>query len=85
MKKSSFKILGYTAVLASLSIAAACSDDDTATVAPVNPVTEGRFITVAGALMQDEAGDGSGGTMVYSMTKEEARNPECSINVYESG
>jgi hypothetical protein len=35
--------------------------------------------------MGTNPGDGNGGTMVYSVTQEEARNPEVRINVYEDG
>lgn len=51
------------------------------------PDTE-RWITVAGALMGAEngtPGDGNGGTMVYSISYEDAKNPEKTINVYNDG
>lgn len=60
-----------------------CSDDD-----PIDPVDNGdtdRWITVAGALMGTNPGDGNGGTMVYAISKEDARNPEMSVSVYEDG
>lgn len=44
-----------------------------------------RWITVSGAKMQDEAGDGDGGTMVFSMTVDEARDPKYSVNVFDQG
>src|SRR5690606_8632348 len=47
--------------------------------------TQDRWITVAGALMQDEAGDGNGGTKVYSVSKTDAKNPDVTIDVYENG
>lgn len=85
MKKNAFRLLAFGVFAGALSIFASCSDDDSKATNPVNPVTEGRWITLAGALMQDEPGDGSGGTMVYSISKEDARNPEFAVNVYESG
>src|SRR5690606_20449196 len=45
----------------------------------------GRWITVAGALMLENPGDGSGGTKVYAVSKDDARNPEVSISVYDDG
>ena len=81
MKNSKVALLG--SVLTTLVFATSCSEDDQKN--PVNPVTEGRTITVAGALMQDAAGDGNGGTMVYAMSKENAKNPDFSVNVYDSG
>ncbi|MDR1585196.1 MAG: hypothetical protein LBS07_03340, partial [Prevotellaceae bacterium] len=44
-----------------------------------------RWITVAGAKMQTSAGDGNGGTVVYSVSKENAKNPDYSISVYDDG
>ena len=48
------------------------------------PDTE-RWITVAGALMGENAGDGNGGTMVYAVSYEDARDPNFSINVFDNG
>jgi hypothetical protein len=44
-----------------------------------------RWITVSGALMQDEPGDGDGGTMVYSLSAADAKNPNISVNVFDNG
>ncbi len=44
-----------------------------------------RWITISGAKMQTEPGDGDGGTMVFSMTPEEAKNPSFSVNVFDQG
>jgi hypothetical protein len=44
-----------------------------------------RWVTVSGALMQDEAGDGDGGTMVYSISAADAKNPNISVNVFDNG
>lgn len=72
------------AVIAALSFTS-CSKND----GPDNPSNPGgnpeRWITVAGALMGSDPGDGNGGTMVYAVSKEDARNPEVSINVYQDG
>jgi len=47
--------------------------------------TDDRWITISGALMQDEAGDGDGGTMVYSLNPEQAKDPNFSLNVFDQG
>lgn len=44
-----------------------------------------RWLTVSGALMQDEPGDGNGGTRVYSVSTDDARNPDVAINVFDNG
>ena len=67
-----------------MSLISSCSDDDNGS-APANPETENRWITLAGAVMQDEPGDGNGGTMVYAISKENAQDPNFSVDVYESG
>lgn len=79
-----FKLFAGSLVLA--VALTGCGDDDAPqNSAPYNPVSEGRLITVAGALMQTDAGDGNGGTMVYAISKEDARNPDFAVNVYQSG
>jgi len=85
MKKSTFKLLACGLVLTTFALTTSCSSDDNNNAEPVNPETDGRWITVAGALMQTEAGDGNGGTRVYAVSKEDAKNPNISINVYDNG
>ncbi|MFD1604507.1 hypothetical protein ACFSJW_13950 [Flavobacterium artemisiae] len=86
MKKSTFKLLACGLVLTTFALTTSCSSDDNNKEAdPVNPVTEGRWITVAGALMQTDPGDGNGGTRIYSVSKADAKNPDVSINVFDNG
>lgn len=85
MKKSTLKLLASGLVFTTFALTTSCSSDDNKNTDPVNPVTEGRWITVAGALMQTAPGDGNGGTKVFSVSKEEAKNPNFSIDVYEKG
>src|SRR5690606_23196235 len=64
-----------------------CSDDEgQATTEP--PINEGRWITVAEAVRGadgGEPGDGNGGTIVYSISKEDAKNPDKTYDVFENG
>lgn len=86
MKKSTFKLLACGLVLTTFALTTSCSSDDNKNEEQVlPPVAESRWITVAGALMQTTPGDGNGGTRVYSVTKEDAKNPNISINVYDNG
>lgn len=65
-------------------ISTSCDDDET--VDPVDETVDpSRWVTVAGALMGDNPGDGNGGTMIYAVSYEDAINPEVSINLYEDG
>lgn len=84
MKKQFLHFLTLGALMGTVAFTS-CSDDNGG-----DPITdpeeqEDRFITVAGALMGTNPGDGNGGTMVYSVTKEEAKNPETQISVYTDG
>lgn len=84
MRNRFVKLLVFGAVLSAL--ATGCSDDDSnENTAPVNPVTEGRWITVAGARMQTNPGDGNGGTMVYAISKENAQDPNFSVDAFTNG
>lgn len=85
MKKNTFKLFTSSLLVGALALTAACSSDDNNTTEPVNPVTEGRWITVAGALMQTNPGDGNGGTRVYAISKKNAIDPNYSVNVYDQG
>ncbi|MDI9876661.1 hypothetical protein [Flectobacillus rivi] len=80
--KNQFKSLSIIA--AAVFTLSSCAKVDSSE--NVDPITnQDRWITVAGALMSTAPGDGNGGTMVYSVSKEDARNPNVSINVYDKG
>lgn len=80
MKKQFLKLFILGAALA--FPLTGCDDE---TVDPFEPVDTERWITIAGAVMQTNPGDGNGGTMVYAVSYEDARNPDVSINVYDDG
>ena len=88
MKRKFFKLFTLATVLGSL-VLTSCGDDDTngsGTTEP--PITEGRWITVAGAVMgitDGVPGDGNGGTLIYSVGKEDAKDPNKTIDVFENG
>ncbi len=44
-----------------------------------------RWITVAAARMGDNPGDGNGGTLIYSISSEEAKDPTVSIAPFDNG
>jgi len=85
MKKNTFKLFTASLLVGAFALSTACSSDDNNNSEPVNPVTDGRWITVAGALMQTDPGDGNGGTRVYAISKENAIDPNFSVNVYDNG
>jgi len=75
----------FFAAITGAVLLTSCTSDDTADQPTNGGETKDRWITVAGALMQDVAGDGNGGTKVFSVSKEDAKNPEKSIDVYQNG
>ncbi|AWK06398.1 hypothetical protein HYN56_20070 [Flavobacterium crocinum] len=86
MKKNTFKLFTSGLLLGALALTTSCSSsDDNNNSEPVNPITDGRWITVAGALMQTDPGDGNGGTRVYAISKENAIDPNFSVDVYTNG
>lgn len=84
MKKQFFKSILFSTIVGTTFLAS-CTSDDASPADTNNGQTADRWITVAGALMQDEAGDGNGGTKVFSVSKADAKNPDIAINVYENG
>ena len=62
----------------------ACTSDDP-DVDPDPQPTDGRWITVAAARMGDEPGDGNGGTLIYALSSEEAKDPAVSIAPFDNG
>lgn len=83
MKNSFLKSI-FLSAFAGAALFTSCESDDTPGDNNGGQTTD-RWITVAGALMQDNAGDGNGGTKVFSVTKADAKNPETAINVYDDG
>ena len=85
MKNRFFKLLNYAAVVGVMSFSTGCSsDDDPVEPDPVLPA-EGRPITLAGAIMDETPGNGNGGTVLYTISQEDAENPDFEINVFEYG
>jgi hypothetical protein len=85
MKKHFLKFFAGAAVIGLTGLTASCSSDDTATddVDPL-PETE-RFFTVAGAIMDETPGNGNGGTVIYSVSKENVEDPNYEIDVFNDG
>ncbi|MCK0147878.1 hypothetical protein MWU78_19680 [Arenibacter sp. F26102] len=80
-----FKTLATIALTAGLMTA--CSSDDIGgnPDPDPDPIEEARWITVAAAKMGDIPGDGNGGTLIYSVTSNDAKDPTVSIAPFENG
>lgn len=85
MKNQFFTFFRSAAILAGLSLTSCSNDNDGGSDYVPDLGDSSRWITVAGALMGTNAGDGNGGTMVYAVSVDDAKNPEKSINVYDDG
>lgn len=83
MKKQGLNLSLLAGLLMTVALTG-CKDSNTGTDPDTDPNAD-RWITVAGALMGTTPGDGNGGTMVYSVSKEDAKNPNVSISVYDNG
>ncbi len=85
MKKS---ILNYKALafILTFGLLNACSNDVNVVTEPEpEEPTEARWITIAGAKMGEEPGDGNGGTLIYAVSSDDAKDPNVSINPFENG
>lgn len=85
MKRKSMNMKRLALLAISIGVLASCSsDDDSSTDTATNP-NDSRWITVAAAKMGDDPGDGNGGTLIYSVSSEDAKNPEVSIEAFDNG
>ena len=81
-----YKLLAGLALF--MGLMTACSDDEITNDDNTDPGTsidESRWITVAAAKMGTDPGDGNGGTYIYSITSDEAKDPTMSIEPFENG
>ena len=85
MKQQFFKFLMTGLALAAVALTGCNKDDDNQPEPNVDPIETKRWITVSGALMGDNPGDGNAGTMVYSVSYEDAINPDFAISVFDNG
>ncbi|WP_321290574.1 hypothetical protein [uncultured Sunxiuqinia sp.] len=76
------RTLAYAFVIAVL--VASCSSDDDDIINKPDP-TDTRWITVAAARMGENPGDGNGGTLIYAIDSEEAKDPTVSIEPFDNG
>lgn len=97
MKQSflNLRLLAFTFLTAAFFVA--CSSDDSV-IEPepdaeteeeveeeVEDEEESRWITIAAARMGENPGDGNGGTLIYALDSEDAKNPDISIAPFDNG
>lgn len=81
-----FKTLTITILTIGLMVA--CSSDEISEnpdPTDPDPSEDSRWITIAAAKMGDAPGDGNGGTLIYSVSSEDAKDPTKSIEPFENG
>ncbi len=87
MKKQLISLKTLALALGTLALTVSCSDDDSSGAgAPTETKADSdRWITIAGARMGEEAGDGNGGTFIYSLSSENAKNPNVKVETFDYG
>lgn len=89
MKRNFINIGSMVAATIMAGLMASCSSDDNDTTPDPDPdpdpVEVSRWITVAAARMGDSPGDGNGGTLIYAVSSEDAKDPTVSIEPFENG
>lgn len=83
--KNTYKKWLTSALCASVMLVASCKKEGSTPDLPEDLGDSDRWITVSGALMGTNPGDGNGGTRVYSVKLEDAKDPNKSIDVYTNG
>ncbi|MDE3744107.1 hypothetical protein [Maribacter polysaccharolyticus] len=89
MKRTFLNFKTFAATLLNIGLLASCSSDDssleTDTESETGTGEESRWITVAAARMGEDPGDGNGGTLIYSINSEDAKDPTVSIEPFDNG
>ncbi|MBD0823214.1 hypothetical protein [Aestuariibaculum marinum] len=70
--------------LSALLLTVSCSDDSN-DIIDEEKEENSRWITVAAAKMGDNPGDGNGGTLIYSISSDDAKDPTKSIAPFDNG
>lgn len=84
MKNRFFRLLTIGSLLTAFAFVG-CNNDDNATDKEEGRQDGERWITIAGAKHGDNPGDGNGGTMIYSVSEADAKDPNKEIRVFEDG
>ncbi|WP_434037319.1 hypothetical protein [Formosa sp. 4Alg 33] len=89
MKRNFLNFRTIIVATLAMGLISSCSSDDTdGDTDPGNgtdPGTDTRWITVAGARMGETPGDGNGGTLIYSITSTDAKDPTVSVSPFDNG
>ncbi|WP_027126180.1 hypothetical protein [Gelidibacter mesophilus] len=70
--------------VASVGLATSCSSDDVSKSPNPEP-NDYRWITIAAARMGSNPGDGNGGTLIYAISSEDAKDPTKTVEPFDNG
>ena len=84
MKHHFLNLNAFIAAILIIGLITSCSSDDNG-IEPEPEPTETRWITVAAARMGENPGDGNGGTLIYALSSEDAKDPTKSIAPFDNG
>tara|TARA_R110002050_G_scaffold190539_2_gene325209 strand:+ start:4468 stop:5805 length:1338 start_codon:yes stop_codon:yes gene_type:complete len=85
MKRIFLNIKTLAAITLTMGLFTACSNEDNTVEQIPEPENEARWITVAAAKMGDNPGDGNGGTLIYAVSSDDAKDPTKSIAPFDNG
>ena len=94
MKRNFLNIKFFASILMVVALISSCSSDDNGGTTPPTdgdgdgdgePVEDTRWITVAAARMGENPGDGNGGTLIYAISSEDAKDPTVSVEPFDNG
>ncbi|MGY6649592.1 hypothetical protein [Wenyingzhuangia sp. IMCC45574] len=84
MKRPFINLKTFALAFGSLLLSVSCNEDDTSNVAEEKK-EDNRWITVAAARMGTNPGDGNGGTLIYSVSSEDAEDPTKILEPFDNG
>lgn len=82
MQKNSFKAIAFAMIASSLTLVS-CGEDEPTTEVPGG--TDKRWITLTAAFPDATGTAGNGGTLAYSISPEDAINPNYEVKIFEAG
>lgn len=85
MKRTILNFRTLVAFALTVGLMTSCSSDDNEPIPEIETETYSRWITVAAAKMGENPGDGNGGTLIYSVTSDEAKDPSVAIAPFDNG
>ncbi|WP_139959728.1 hypothetical protein [Flavicella sediminum] len=84
MKQQFLNLRTFAFAMSSILLISSCTDDSSPLIEEEKG-NESRWITIAAAQMGTNPGDGNGGTLIYAVSSEDAKDPSKSIAPFDNG